>query len=175
MNDQELLRFCSNNSDLRIEREPDGEILVMSPVDSYSGSVEAEVGYQLSLWARADGRGKVFGSGAGFKLPDSSVRAASAAWLRFESWNALTRREQSGYGPTCPEFIIQVASAYDRHPQLEAKMKMWIANGTELAWLIHPGRRVVRIYRPHEVPEVHRECSSIQGTGLVSGFELVLK
>ena len=51
---------------------------------------------------------------------------------------------------------------------------MWLANGAELAWLIDPARRVVEIYRMAEETEVHENPSSVQGTGPVRGFELVM-
>jgi Uma2 family endonuclease len=53
-------------------------------------------------------------------------------------------------------------------------MKMWIENGAELAWLIDPQRRVVEIYRPGEEAEVHEDPTSVQGSGCVRGFELVM-
>ena len=54
-------------------------------------------------------------------------------------------------------------------------MRLWIANGVELVWLLDPQRKVVEIYRPGGEPEVHEQPSSVQGTGPVTGFELVLE
>ena len=174
MNDEELLRFCARNGDLRVEQEPDGEILVMPPVGSEGGSVELEVGFQLRLWAGKDGPGKTFGAGSGFRLPDGSVKAPDAAWIRRDRWNALTIPEQKRNAPICPDFVIEVRSESDRLPPLQAKMEMWITNGAQLAWLIDPKSGDVTIYRPGESPEVHHDPSSVLGTGPVAGFELIL-
>ncbi len=65
-------------------------------------------------------------------------------------------------------------SKSDRLADLRAKVEMWIANGAEVAWLIDPERKVVEIYRPGDSPEVVHEPSSVQGTGPVAGFELVM-
>jgi Uma2 family endonuclease len=146
----------------------------MSPVGSEGSAKELNVAIELALWARKDARGKAFGSTAGFTMPDTSVRAADAAWVSFVRWNALTGEEQQGYAPICPEFVIEVRSKSDRLPPLQAKMEMWIANGAEVAWLIDPERKVVEIYRPGDSPEVLHEPSSVQGTGPVAGFELVM-
>jgi Uma2 family endonuclease len=54
-------------------------------------------------------------------------------------------------------------------------MRIWIANGVELAWLIDPKRKVVEIYRADEPVEVLQDPSSVQGTGPVRGFELVME
>jgi Uma2 family endonuclease len=53
-------------------------------------------------------------------------------------------------------------------------MKMWIANGVELAWLIDAKRRVVDFYRPGGQVAVHQNPTSVQGSGPVRGFELVM-
>lgn len=172
--DEEFMRFCAANEPMRFEMEPDGEITVMSPSGSEGGGLELEVGIDLGIWARMDGRGRVFGPNAGFKLPDGSVRAADAAWVSWNRWNALTREEQQGFAPLCPEFVIEVRSNSDRLPPLQAKMEQWIANGAEVAWMIDPSQRSVTIYRHGDSPETFTSPTSVQGTGPVSGFELVL-
>jgi Uma2 family endonuclease len=53
-------------------------------------------------------------------------------------------------------------------------MRMWIANGVELGWLVDPQHKVVEIYRPGEEPEIHEQPTSVQGHGPVAGFELVM-
>jgi Uma2 family endonuclease len=174
LTDIELMRFCTENDILRVEREPNGELIVMSPTGFEGGLSETEVATELALWARQEGRGKCVGSNGGFTLPDSSVRAADAAWISLNRLNALTPEQRKGYAPTCPEFVIEVRSQSDRLAPLQAKMEQWIANGVELAWLIDPMEKTVTVYRPGEQPEIHEDPTSIQGTGPVSGFELVL-
>lgn len=170
----DLERFCVENDPLRIERDSTGELIVMSPTHSEGGGIESEVFFALASWTHADGRGKFFGSNTGFTLPDTSVRAADAAWVSWPRWNALTPKQRKSYAPICPEFVIEVRSDSDRLPILQAKMGMWIANGAEVAWLIDPLRNAVEIYRPGDSPEVLHEPSSVQGTGPVAGFELMM-
>jgi Uma2 family endonuclease len=173
--DDELERFSRANEALQIERDANGELIVMSPVGTEGGSTELEICTELLLWARADGRGKVFGPSAGFTLSDTSVRAPDAAWVSLDRWNALTEQQRKhSFAPICPEFVIELRSQKDRLKELREKMQMWIANGAELAWLIDPIRKVVEVYRPGEEPEVHENPTSVQGSGPVRGFELVL-
>lgn len=174
LTDDELMRFCADNDVLRVEREPNGEIIVMSPTGSDGGGVESEVYLELGIWARADGRGRALGSSTGFKLPDSSVRAAGAAWISWQLWNSVTAEQRKGYAPICPEFVIEIRSETDRLPPLQAKMEQWIANGAEVAWLIDPIEKSVTIYRPGDAPEHLTHPTSVQGTGPITGFELVL-
>jgi Uma2 family endonuclease len=174
LSDDALARFSSQNDPLRIERDSNGELIVMTPVHSDGGWLEGQILVELSLWARIDGRGKTFSSDAGFTLRDGSMRAPDASWISLQSWNALTREQQQSYAPICPQFVIEVRSNSYRLINLEAKMEMWIANGAQLAWLIDPERKAVAIYRPGESPELLHEPTSVQGTGPVAGFELVM-
>jgi len=174
LSDEALLRFSLDNDPWRVERDSNGELIMMTPVNSEGGRIEGHVYAELAIWTRADGRGEAFGPSAGFTLPDTSVRAADAAWISLARWNALTRDQQHSYAPICPEFVIEVRSKSDRLSTLEAKMEMWIANGTQLAWLIDPERKAVAIYRPGDAPELFNDPTSVQGTGPVAAFELVL-
>ncbi len=53
-------------------------------------------------------------------------------------------------------------------------MDQWIANGAQTAWLIDPIEKAVHIYRQGQPPEVHVHPTSVQGHGIIAGFELVL-
>ena len=174
MTDEELMRFSAENELLRMEREPNGEIIVMSPTGFDGGGVETEVATELTLWARQDGRGRAYGPNTGVTLPDTSVRAADAAWVSTARVASLTAQQRQGYAPVCPEFVIEVRSKSDSLKLLQTKMRQWIDNGVELAWLIDPQRKVIEVYRPNEQVEIHEDPTSVQGTGPVRGFELVL-
>jgi Uma2 family endonuclease len=179
MTDEELMRFCAANEVLRIEREPNGEILVMTPSGSRTSKMNLRIRRFLDEWAEADGRGVGFDSNGGFTLPDGSMRAPDGAWVELRRWQALSAEQQTGYAPVCPDFVIELRSPSDRLPDIEAKMEQWIANGAEVGWLIDPERRdperrVVAIYRAGEEPEVLEDSSSVQGSGPVAGFELVM-
>ena len=174
MTDEELMRFCTANEVLRVEREPNGEILVMTPAGSRTSKMNLRIGRFLDEWAEADGRGVAFDSNGGFTLPDGSMRAPDGAWVELRRWQALSEKQQTGYAPVCPDFVIQLRSPSDRLPDVEAKMEQWIANGARVGWLIDPERRVVTIYRAGQAVEVLEDPSSVQGDGPVAGFELVM-
>jgi Uma2 family endonuclease len=174
MSDDEFMRFCAANEPMRFEREPNGEILVMTPSGSRTSRINSQITYLLTAWAQEDARGVSFDSNGGFCLPDGSVRAADAAWVALHRWQALTEEEQSGFAPICPDFVIELRSPSDKLPDLQAKMDQWIANGAELAWLIDPIEKSVTVYRPGQDPEHLAHPTSVQGTGPIAGFELVL-
>jgi Uma2 family endonuclease len=76
--------------------------------------------------------------------------------------------------PACPEFVIELRSPSDRLEPLQEKMRDWVANGCELAWLIDPARKAVEIYRPGRETEVLEGGSAVEGEGPVAGFVLEL-
>ncbi|MBN9617710.1 MAG: Uma2 family endonuclease [Acidobacteriales bacterium] len=174
MSDEELMRFSAANEVLRVERDANGEILVMTPAGSRTSKINMRIGRLLDEWAEADGRGVAFDSNGGFTLPDGSMRAADAAWVALPRWKALSDADQSRYAPLCPDFVIELRSPTDSLSELREKMQQWIANGAQLAWLIDPIERAVSIYRPGEEPEVHQYPTSVQGNGVMAGFELVM-
>ncbi len=174
MSDEELMRFSAANDALRVERDANGEILVMTPAGSRTSRMNSRLTRLLDEWAEADGRGVSFDSNGGFTLPDGSMRAADAAWVALPRWKALSDADQSRYAPLCPDFVIELRSPSDSLPELKEKMELWIANGAQLAWLIDPIEQEVSIYRPGEAAEVHHHPSSVQGNGVMAGFELVM-
>ncbi|HEY5381013.1 MAG TPA: Uma2 family endonuclease [Acidobacteriaceae bacterium] len=174
LTDDELLHFCAVNDLLRIERDKNGELVLMSPTGAEGGGRNAELTTDLMLWAREDGGGKVFDSNTGFTLPDGSMRSPDASWVSWGKWNGLTREQQKQFAPICPEFVIELRSESDRLDDLRAKMGEWIANGAELAWLIDPERKAVEVYRPGREPEVLEGTSAVYGEGPAGGFVLEL-
>jgi len=175
MSDLDLIRFSRENRPLRMEREPNGEILIMSPTGYKTGKLNLKVGRFLDEWAEIDGRGVVCDSSTGFKLANGAVRSPDAAWVSNERDAKLTEQEQEGFGPLCPDFVIELTSPSDKLPDVWKKItEEWMAAGAQLAWLIDVKNRTVTIFRPGEEPETLFDPTSVQGDGPVRGFELVM-
>ena len=175
MTDEEFLKFCLGNPGLRIERNSNLEIIIMSPVSTLSGLHSSEVFGQLFLWSKSNGRGIAFDASVGFTLPDRSVLSPDASWVSNEKWNALTEEEQDTFASISPEFVIEVRSKSDDLEDLKNKMTVWIKNGVLLAWLIDPRNRSVYIYRTGKKEEVIGDFNQkVVGESPVNGFELDL-
>jgi Uma2 family endonuclease len=174
ISDDALLEFCAANDSLRIERNPAGELVVMTPAGGKTGKAELYIGRELDNWVEING-GDAFGSNTGFSLPDGSVRAPDAAWLSPEKWNSLTPEEQRRFVPFCPEFVIELRSPSDSIAELETKMTEWIANGAQLAWLIDPLRKLAVIYHPGHEPETLLQPDFLHGEGPIEGFVLKMQ
>ncbi len=170
--DDDLMRFSEVNKPYKIERNKEGEITIMTPVNYLGAKHEGYVAAALLLWAEEDGRGSAIPANAGFNLPDGSCLAPDAAWVAKEREDALTPAQKNGYPPLCPDFIIEIRSKSDRRGVVEAKMQTWLDNGAQLAWLIDPIGGNVTIYRPGQAPETLEKPDTVAGEGPIKGFTL---
>jgi Uma2 family endonuclease len=172
--DQAYLAFCRANPDLRVERNANGEILIVPPAGSESSYRNASVTAQLFNWAERDGRGTAFESSAQFMLPDGSAFSPDAAWVSNESLQRFSEQERRGFLHLCPEFVIEVLSPTDRLQPAKAKMEQWIANGARLAWLIDGDAETVYVYRRNHAMKTHRGIAQLAGEDPIDGFVLKL-
>ncbi len=107
-------------------------------------------------------------------LPNGARRAPDAAWTLTSRVRALDPAMLERYWHLCPDFVIEVRSPTDRWRVLREKMKEWIDNGAQLAWLIDPESRSAEIYRADGSAETLANPSSLKGEGPIEGFMLDL-
>ncbi len=175
MSDDEFLHFCQQYELLRIERNAEGDIIIMAPVMLEGGFAESEVSFQLANWAKRDGRGLAFNSNTGITLPDGSTLSPDAFWITKEQWKAIPRKQRQQFAPFVPPFVIEVRSQTDRRKDLHEKMLAYVRNGVELGWLIDPIARKVSIYKPNEPVIELDDPARVEGEAPVAGFVLDLK
>jgi Uma2 family endonuclease len=167
--------FCQDNGQdtLRFERDPDGRVRLMPPSGSKTGFVNAFIVSNLNTWNEAqENPGYLFDSSAGFQLPNGAIRAPDASWVTKGRYEALTREQQEGFPPLCPDFVVEVMSPSDRLTTLKRKMEEYKANGARLGWLIDRKRQVVHIYRPGQVAQEIRNPTEVSGDPELPGFIL---
>ncbi len=174
MTDDEFFAFCSEHPDLFFEMTAEGELLVMPPTNSETSDSNAEIGYQLRKWAKKDKRGRTFDSSGGYVLPNGARRSPDASWVSKTRISQLDQASRKGFYHLSPDFLIELRSASDRPRALREKMLEYIANGTQLGWLIDPFKRSVTVYRPNHEPETQTGITSIAGEDPVAGFVLDL-
>ncbi len=175
MTNEEFLKFCLENPGLRIERNSNLEIIIMSPVSTLSGRYSSEIFGQLYIWNRNQGQGIVFDASTGFALTDRSVLSPDASWISKKRWNVLSEEDKNKFAPICPEFIIEVRSKSDNIDDLKKKMTVWLKNGAQLGWLIDPIEKTSYIFRFNSgIEKIEGFKGTIKAEGIVEGFELDL-
>ena len=172
---EQFYELCMANKDVAMERSPQGELIIMSPVGGESGEKEADYIIDLGLWNRQTRLGKVFSSSTVFKLPGGGDRSPDAAWVKLERWNRLTREQQKKFPPLCPDFVIELRSESDQLKPLQAKMLEYLDSGLRLGWLIDPKNQMVEIYRAGKEVEVLAFPVTLSGEEVLPGFTLEVK
>jgi Uma2 family endonuclease len=174
MTDEEFFAFATQMNEKRIERDKDGNILIMPPVGGDTGEHEVNASFYLKLWAIQKG-GRVFGSNTAFVLPNGAVRSPDAAWIANEKYNRVPKELQKKFPPICPDFVIEVRSPSDNLKPIQEKMDEYLENGALLGFLIDPVQQKAWIYRPQMAPELVEDFSgNLSGENVLPGFELPL-
>ena len=170
LSDDDLLKICAANPDLRIEQNAFGQLEIMPPAGLSSSARESRVGSALSAWNDRTGSGIVFASSGGFRLPDGSMRAPDAAWLSIDKWDALSESQRERFAPVVPDFLVEIRSPTDTLAHLRAKMTQWMENGCRLAWLIDPFERVTTVYRAGGDERRRSFDEPLSGEDVLPGF-----
>ncbi|MBW4525205.1 MAG: Uma2 family endonuclease [Phormidium tanganyikae FI6-MK23] len=172
MSDQQFYNFCRTNPDLRIERNTNGEIIVMPPAFSGTGNRNGRIFGQLFVWSEADATGEVFDSSSGFTLPNGATRSPDTAWILSDRWNALQPEQQASFAPIAPDFVVELRSSSDTLASLKEKMEEYIANGVRLGLLIDRKNYQVHVYRPNQPSEILDNSKSVSCEPEMSEFAL---
>jgi Uma2 family endonuclease len=141
--DAAIERFSKGLPGFAVEIDARG-VFSLSPTHSDSGAREFAAGLQLQRYADKVG-GRVFGSSAGFRLADGSLRSPDAAWISDEHRSLLTAAEKSGYWRTCPDIVIEILSDTDRWDELLEKVEMYARNGAYVV-AIDPFMNIVKTH-----------------------------
>jgi len=134
--DDMFFDLCQANSQLLLERDKEGNIIVMAPTGSDTGFYNSDINGQIWLWNRQSKAGFVFDSSAGFTLPDGAVRSPDVSWIAEERWEAILEADRTKFAPICPDLVVEVVSASDNLLDLKRKMEEYRSNGCKLGWLI---------------------------------------
>ena len=171
---EQFQQIAAVNRDLRLERNATGELIIMAPTGSETGNRNQDMSGQLWLWNRQTKLGVLFDSSSGFKLPNGADRSPDASWVKLERWQTLTPKQQEGFAPLCPDFVVELRSKSDNMEPLREKMREYITNGSRLGWLIDRKNQKVEIYRQNQDVEILNNPSTLSGEEVLPGFVLDL-
>jgi Uma2 family endonuclease len=168
-----FFEFCQKNPDLRIERNANGDVRLMTPSDSETDYYNTQITTDLNIWNRQQGEpGYVFGPSAGFTLPNGAVRSPDASWIAPERYEAIPQEERRRFPVVCPDFVVELMSPSDSLVEAQSKMEEYQANGALLGWLIDRENRRVYIYRPNQEPVETENPATVSADPEIPGFSL---
>jgi len=174
MTDCQFHEFCRLNPQFRIERNSDGDLVIMPPTGGETGKANFDLIAAFGAWVKADGSGIGFDSSTGFTLPNRAKRSPDLAWVKRARWDGLTPEQREDFPPLCPDFVVELRSKTDSLDTLKAKMQEYIANGTQLGWLIDPIQKMVHVYRAGAEAVTLDNPETLSGAPVLRGFVLHL-
>lgn len=174
ISDRALQQLCRENPDLRFETDKDGKLIIMSPTGSQSGKFNMSLAFQVELWNRRAKLGIVFDSSTGFKLSNGATRSPDVSWITLKRWNSLSNKQQRGFAPIDPDFVIELLSPTDNLLNTQQKMSEYIDCGVKLGWLINPDEKQVEIYRFGREKQVINNPDNLSGEDILTGLTVDL-
>ena len=172
LSEEEFFEFCRANSEWRIERTAEGDLIIMPPTGGKTGIRNFKLIGQFFIWVETEGTGKGFDSSTIFVLPNGAYRSPDLAWVRNERWEALTEEQQEKFPPLCPDFVVELRSRTDSLKMLKAKMQEYIDNGAQLGWFLDPAERKVHVYSPGDAVKILNNPKSVSSEPVLPGFTL---
>ena len=177
MTEDEFFRFCRDNSDLRIERDKSGNVLIMPPTGFETGRRNSNLTTELTIWHRQQtSGGEVGDSSTGYTLPNGAVRSPDASWISHKRLEKTTPEDREKFVHAVPEFVVEIRSRTDSPRVVREKMEEYIENGVLLAWYIDRIGQFVEIYRPAKPVETIEGFDKVlSGEDVLPGFGFDLK
>lgn len=147
----------------------DGRLVLMSPPGFRHGRAGAEIAARLHLLGEQPGHGLATDE-VGVLLrrnPDTLV-GADLAFIAAKS--LPVRLSPEGYLETIPELVVEVRSKNDTGPEVESKVREYLAAGVELVWVADPDARTVTAHRPNQSSQVFAATDTLTADPVIPGF-----
>ncbi|HHP7229801.1 MAG TPA: Uma2 family endonuclease [Xenococcaceae cyanobacterium] len=170
VSERHLELLSRDNPDARLETNPQGQLILMSPTGGESGKRNGDLLLQIGIWNLQTKLGVVFDSSTGFKLSNNAVRSPDVSWIPLFKWNALSAEQRKKYLPLDPDFVIELMSPSDSLNELHNKMTEYMNCGVRLGWLINPDDKQVEIYRQGQDKEVLNNPQALGGENILPGL-----
>ena len=136
---EELLKLPENAG--RLLELIDGEIVEKMPTEEH-GSIALNIGAELRAYLRTIRRG-IAGTEVRYqtgkdernsRLPDISISIANRPLVK------------DGAVIGMPDLAVEIKSPDDSLKEMRGKAEYYLANGTQIVWLVYPHQRCVEVY-----------------------------
>ena len=164
---EDLEKMQQQNPDYSMELVK-GNIIVMSPSGYESDEVAAEMVAQLRNWVRPRKLGRTAASRAGFRLPNSDLRAPDASFVLAER----LRRSPKSFAQLAPDLTVEVKSPSDNLEDLRVKIQEFLSLGTKVGILLNPDERIVEVYNFGQEAIILRDGDILTVPELLPGWEV---
>ena len=171
----------------RLEQQPlraaeryyliDGELITKMSPSQHHALIASELARLLGNYVVARGLGRVLVE-CGYHPPHDR-RTVLLPDVSFESSARAAQPPLTSYAPYMPDLAVEILSPTQTLAQLQRKAQVYLAHGTEIVWLVLPGRASVEVWRRADdgapVSERIGRDGSLSGGDVLPGFTLELR
>jgi Uma2 family endonuclease len=147
----------------------EGELITMPPAGEEHGGFEIQIGAILHNFVKHRKLGKVYGSSAGFRLKDDTMRAPDVAFVRSARIASI---KSKGFAKGAPDLAVEIFSPSDSVRQLMRKVKQYFAAGTHTVWIVYPYPQEVQILEVTGADRLLQGSDPIEAPELLPGFSV---
>lgn len=145
-----------------------GGVLKMTP----AGHEQEDVGIWLSTlltnFVRPRRLGRVYGSNAGYRLPNGDIRAPDVSFVRQERLPG--GRSPRGFADYPPDLAVEILSPNHRLQDVGEKVGEFLDWGTPLLWVLDPDAQSVTVYRSLTRAYTLGPDDELSGEEVIPGF-----
>lgn len=149
-----------------------GRLIQMAPTTADHGETSASLETALTLYAEVHG-GHSYAAETGFNLTladeiEETILGPDAAYIADE----IVPTDRHGFVGRAPDLAVEVASPTQFRPEMEGKVRLWLARGCRLVWLMWPTYKTVEVWRPgdHALHRTLRPGENLDGEDVLPGF-----
>ena len=101
LSDTQLTSSVVANPDIKLERTPKGELVIMPPTGGETGKRNSELNADFVIWNRQFNLGYVFDSSTGFRMKafGGGDRSPDVSWIERSRWEALSAEDRRSFPP----------------------------------------------------------------------------
>ncbi len=168
---EQFLSLCIQNPDLRLELNPNRELIVMVPTLPISGKRNGDLSGQIWYWNRQTNLGEAFDSSTGydFTAVEGGMPSPDSSWIEKSRLEGISLEK---FLSIAPDFVIELRSSSDNLKPTQQKMMVYRQVGVRMGLLIDPQKQRVEIYRSGQEPEILEAPRSIDCNEVMPGFIL---
>ncbi len=155
----------------------DGELFWEMAPGYRHGRLEILIGHYLLIYAEEYDLGEVTGEVGYYPANDRNTLLAPD--VAFISKKVAPADSHEKFVARMPDLAVEISSPSNTLAELRRKAAVYLANGTELVWLVLPARASVEVWRMgpdgESASEILDQDGSLTGESVLPGFALELQ
>jgi Uma2 family endonuclease len=147
----------------------EGELQILPPVKSKHSNIANKL-FEVLFALQQRGIGRVYLE-AGYKLSE-----APPTWIQpdasFLKMERIRETEGDGYFTGAPELAVEVVSPSETARDLQRKIGLLLAGGSQVVWVVYPETQTVTVHLPDGTSSTRTIGDSLSLPQLLEGWEL---